>query len=79
MAQEARGADPVYGMFQCRNYLSTADCAACFAAAAAQVRNCSTGANGARVIYDGCFLRYASTYTSIICSYCFLSMTIPCA
>ncbi|XP_020214104.1 cold-responsive protein kinase 1 [Cajanus cajan] len=60
MAQEARGADPVYGMFQCRNYLSTADCAACFAAAAAQVRNCSTGANGARVIYDGCFLRYES-------------------
>ncbi|XP_027931027.1 cold-responsive protein kinase 1-like [Vigna unguiculata] len=59
-AQEARGQDPVYAMFQCRNYLSTTDCAACFAAAAAQIRNCSAGANGARVIYDGCFLRYES-------------------
>ncbi|KAL2333158.1 hypothetical protein Fmac_014371 [Flemingia macrophylla] len=57
-AQEARGADPVYAMFQCRNYLSTADCTACFATAAIEIRNCSTGANGARVIYDGCFLRY---------------------
>ncbi|KAG4995153.1 hypothetical protein JHK86_031980 [Glycine max] len=59
-AQEARGADPVYAMFQCRNYLSTADCAACFVVATAQIRNCSAGANGARVIYDGCFLRYES-------------------
>lgn len=60
-AQEARGADPVYAMFQCRNYLSTADCAACFVVATAQIRNCSAGANGARVIYDGCFLRYTFT------------------
>ncbi|KAK7333064.1 hypothetical protein VNO80_29824 [Phaseolus coccineus] len=60
-AQEARGQDPVYALFQCRNYLSTTDCAACFHAAAAQIRNCSAGANGARVIYDGCFLRYEST------------------
>ncbi|KAK7301964.1 hypothetical protein RJT34_12841 [Clitoria ternatea] len=59
-AQEARGADPVYAMFQCRNYLSNADCATCFTVAAAQIRNCSAGANGARVIYDGCFLRYES-------------------
>lgn len=60
-AQEARGQDPVYALFQCRNYLSTADCAACYDAAAAQIRNCSAGANGARVIYDGCLLRYEST------------------
>ncbi|KAJ1382662.1 Serine/threonine-protein kinase, active site, partial [Sesbania bispinosa] len=59
-AQQARGADPVYAMFQCRNYLSNADCAACFTTAAAQIRNCSAGANGARVIYDGCLLRYES-------------------
>ncbi|XP_057431355.1 cold-responsive protein kinase 1-like [Lotus japonicus] len=59
-AQEARGTDPVYAMFQCRDYLSAADCAACFTVAAAQIRNCSAGANGARVIYDGCFLRYES-------------------
>ncbi|KAL6285098.1 hypothetical protein ACE6H2_009488 [Prunus campanulata] len=56
-AQQARGSAPVYAMVQCRNYLSTADCAACFATAASQIRNCSA-ANGARVIYDGCFLRY---------------------
>ena len=55
-AQQARGSAPVYAMAQCRDYLSAADCAACFAAAEKQIRNCST-ANGARVIYDGCFLR----------------------
>ncbi|XP_061339118.1 cold-responsive protein kinase 1-like [Gastrolobium bilobum] len=60
-AQQAMGTDPVYAMFQCRNYLSNTDCAACFATAAAQIRNCSAGANGARVIYDGCFLRYESS------------------
>ncbi|KAF4398465.1 hypothetical protein G4B88_025444 [Cannabis sativa] len=56
-AQQARGSDPVYAMAQCRNYLSSADCAACFAAAEKQIHNCSA-ANGARIIYDGCFLRY---------------------
>ncbi|KAL2499068.1 Cysteine-rich receptor-like protein kinase 3 [Abeliophyllum distichum] len=58
-AQQSRSSDPVYGMVQCRNYLSTADCVACYDAAVAQIRNCSA-ANGARVIYDGCFLRYES-------------------
>ena len=56
-AQSTRGSDPVYAMFQCRNYLSTADCASCFATATAQIGNCSS-ANGARDVYDGCFLRY---------------------
>ncbi|KAA8530695.1 hypothetical protein F0562_005371 [Nyssa sinensis] len=58
-AQQAMTSDPVYAMVQCRNYLSTADCLACFDAAVTQIRNCSAG-NGARVIYDGCFLRYES-------------------
>ncbi|KAK7822536.1 cysteine-rich receptor-like protein kinase 42 [Quercus suber] len=48
-----------YALVQCRNYLSNADCLACFTAAVSQIRNCSA-ANGARVIYDGCFLRYVS-------------------
>lgn len=61
-AQLARGENPVYALFQCRNYLSNSDCSACFQVAAAQIRNCSAGSNGARVIYDGCFLRYNSTY-----------------
>ncbi|XP_028800632.1 cold-responsive protein kinase 1-like [Neltuma alba] len=60
-AQQAKGGSPVYALFQCRNYLSAADCTACFNIAAAQIRNCSAGANGARVIYDGCFLRYESS------------------
>ncbi|XP_024465666.2 cold-responsive protein kinase 1 isoform X3 [Populus trichocarpa] len=60
-AEQARGTAPVFAMVQCRKYLSTADCVACFAIAARQIRNCSAGINGARVIYDGCFLRYEST------------------
>jgi len=62
-AQATTGTDPVYAMFQCRNYLSHTDCATCFAAAVTKIRNCSAGSNGARVIYDGCFLRYASSPT----------------
>ncbi|XP_028187854.1 cysteine-rich receptor-like protein kinase 2 isoform X2 [Glycine soja] len=56
-AQSTTGTDPVYAMFQCRNYLSNTDCVTCFAVAAATVRNCST-MNTARAIYDGCILRY---------------------
>ncbi|XWS11623.1 hypothetical protein CRYUN_Cryun37aG0014500 [Craigia yunnanensis] len=59
VAQEATGSDPVYAMVQCRNYMSKKDCISCFTAASSQIRNCSA-ANGARVIYDGCFLRYES-------------------
>ncbi|XP_004293009.1 PREDICTED: cysteine-rich receptor-like protein kinase 3-like [Fragaria vesca subsp. vesca] len=59
-AQQAKGSDPVYAMTQCRNYLSSADCLSCFAAAVSQIRNCSAS-NGARVVYDGCFLRYESS------------------
>nr|TKS15556.1 hypothetical protein D5086_0000032510 [Populus alba] len=55
--QSLSGPDSVYAMFQCRDYMSAADCIACFSAASTQIRNCSL-ANGARVVYDGCFLRY---------------------
>ncbi|KAM7460849.1 hypothetical protein LguiA_028970 [Lonicera macranthoides] len=59
-AQRARSSVPVYVLAQCRDYLSTANCLACFDASVRQIeRNCSA-ANGARVIYDGCFLRYES-------------------
>ncbi|KAL5170662.1 Cysteine-rich receptor-like protein kinase 2 [Glycine soja] len=60
-AQSTSRTDPVYAMFQCRNYLSITDCATCLAAAATEIRNCSVGTNGAHVVYDGCFLRYEST------------------
>ncbi|KAJ6960717.1 cysteine-rich receptor-like protein kinase 42 [Populus alba x Populus x berolinensis] len=52
--QSLSGPDSVYAMFQCRDYMSAADCIACFSAASTQIRNCSV-ANGARVVYDGCF------------------------
>ena len=55
-AQQLRTSDPVYAMAQCRDYMSATDCATCFDAAVTLIRNCSA-ANGARVIYDGCFLR----------------------
>ncbi|KAL2333161.1 hypothetical protein Fmac_014374 [Flemingia macrophylla] len=58
-AQQARGDVLTYALLQCRNYLSKNDCLACFHTASIQIRNCSAG-NGARVIYDGCLLRYES-------------------
>ncbi|WOH15086.1 hypothetical protein DCAR_0934621 [Daucus carota subsp. sativus] len=48
----------VYGMVQCRNYLSSADCVACLDVAWTRIRrNCPSG-DGGHVIYQGCFLRY---------------------
>ncbi|KAJ6315369.1 hypothetical protein OIU78_018791 [Salix suchowensis] len=58
-AQQAGAAGKVFGMVQCRKYLSTADCVACFDIAAKQIRrNCSADVTGGRIYYDGCFLRY---------------------
>ncbi|XP_054796493.1 uncharacterized protein LOC129301894 [Prosopis cineraria] len=54
--QQGNGDNPVSTVFQCRNYLSISDCVACFDVASVQIRNCSNGAHGARVVYDGCFL-----------------------
>ncbi|KAM0950085.1 putative protein kinase RLK-Pelle-DLSV family [Dioscorea sansibarensis] len=51
---------PVYVLFQCRGYLSSSDCLACFSTAAALLLSSCAPANGARVIYDGCMLRYES-------------------
>jgi hypothetical protein len=65
-AQQVIGSEPAYAMVQCRNYLSKSDCIACFTTAVSQIRNCSA-ANGARVIYDGCFLRYGHHH-----AYCIL-------
>ena len=57
-AQSTRGLDPVYAIFQCRNYLSTADCVSCLGNATAGLIRYCFAAKGARYIYDGCFLRY---------------------
>ncbi|XLR49936.1 hypothetical protein S83_000608, partial [Arachis hypogaea] len=51
------GDDTVYGMFQCRRYLSNTDCAACVAAATADILSCSGGISS-HLVYDGCSLRY---------------------
>ena len=47
-AQLTIGTDPVYSMFQFRNYLSNSDCTTSLATATAKVRNCSAGANVAQ-------------------------------
>ncbi|KAK4278114.1 hypothetical protein QN277_016005 [Acacia crassicarpa] len=57
-AQIASAENPVFTLFQCRNYLSVNDCVSCFNASVEQVLDCPAGAPGGRVIYDGCFLRY---------------------
>ncbi|XP_028797863.1 cysteine-rich receptor-like protein kinase 2 [Neltuma alba] len=60
-SQAVKGNNPAYSLFQCRNYLSISDCLACFRFAARHIRNCSYSATGARIIYEGCFLRYESS------------------
>ncbi|KAI9073134.1 hypothetical protein K1719_044911 [Acacia pycnantha] len=57
-AEQANPENPVFTLFQCRNYLSFNDCVACFNFAAAQILECPATAQGGRAVYDGCFLRY---------------------
>ncbi|KAK1401894.1 cysteine-rich receptor-like protein kinase 2 [Heracleum sosnowskyi] len=47
----------VYALAQCRDYLSGADCLACFVAAVSLSLNCLSDGT-ARVIFEGCYLRY---------------------
>ncbi|XP_028768335.1 cysteine-rich repeat secretory protein 38-like isoform X2 [Neltuma alba] len=56
-ARKANAENPVSTLFQCRNYISIPDCVACFDVAARQVRKCPPAAQGAGVVFDGCFLR----------------------
>ncbi|KAK1381335.1 Cysteine-rich receptor-like protein kinase 3 [Heracleum sosnowskyi] len=58
----------VFGMAQCRNYLSSADCLACFDSGVTEIRRkCDATMDGAHFIYQGCFLRYGiyNFYTEI--------------
>lgn len=59
IAEQVIGADPVYGLGQCRKDKTPSDCLKCITVAEKQIRNCSA-VSGGRVIYDGCFLRYES-------------------
>nr|XP_043608411.1 cold-responsive protein kinase 1-like [Erigeron canadensis] len=56
-AQNSRNQDSVYGLAQCRNYLSVSQCVACFDVAVSAVQTCPA-VNGANVFLDNCFLRY---------------------
>ncbi|CAH1436883.1 unnamed protein product [Lactuca virosa] len=57
-AEQTRNSEAVYVMGQCRNYMSTRDCVACFDFADRSIRFCA-GANGGRVVLDGCFLSFS--------------------
>lgn len=48
----------VFGLVQCRNYLSIKDCVACFEAGLEQIKRDCPQADGAHLIYQGCFLRF---------------------
>ena len=60
-AHDLRSLDFVYGLAQCRNYLSASQCVACFDAAVSEIRNCSSVA-GANVFLDNCFLRWVFSF-----------------
>ncbi|GLJ33756.1 hypothetical protein SUGI_0678510 [Cryptomeria japonica] len=57
-ASSGTGIDGVYGMAQCRKDLSMEDCSKCYAAAEVQIVRYCPVEIGARMIFDGCFLRY---------------------
>ncbi|KAL4578535.1 hypothetical protein LXL04_014659 [Taraxacum kok-saghyz] len=56
-AHDLRSLDFVYGLAQCRDYLSASQCVACFDAAVSEIRICSS-VIGAYVFLDNCFLRF---------------------
>ncbi|KAJ0703664.1 putative protein kinase RLK-Pelle-DLSV family [Helianthus annuus] len=58
-AQSLSLGDSVFGLAQCRNYLSTAQCVACLDAGVSELDSCLTG-NGAYAFFDNCFVRYAN-------------------
>ncbi|CAI9276272.1 unnamed protein product [Lactuca saligna] len=59
-SEKTRSSEPVYMMAQCRLYMSTVDCLACYDVATSNTRACGA-ASGARAVLDGCFLRYDPT------------------
>ncbi|XP_023767472.2 cysteine-rich receptor-like protein kinase 43 [Lactuca sativa] len=56
-AQSLSDGDSVFGDAQCRQYLSEAQCVACFDSCVSQLVPCITG-NGAYAFSDNCFVRY---------------------
>ncbi|KAK9062119.1 hypothetical protein SSX86_019304 [Deinandra increscens subsp. villosa] len=66
-AQSLESGDAVYGLAQCRNYLLSTECLACFDAAVSAVESCGS-ANGAHVYLDNCFLNKKDVDVPEICS-----------
>ncbi|KAI3522300.1 hypothetical protein L1887_11831 [Cichorium endivia] len=56
-AQDLSAGDTVYAAAQCRNYLSTDECVACFDAGVSVLFRCVAG-DSAYVVVDNCFIRY---------------------
>lgn len=48
----------MYALVQCRNYLSSADCLACYDDALSRMTRQCPANEGAHVVYQGCYLRY---------------------
>ncbi|KAK9062118.1 hypothetical protein SSX86_019303 [Deinandra increscens subsp. villosa] len=57
-AHGSENEDAVYGVAQCRNYLSSTECLACFDVAVSILQPTCGFANGAHVFLDNCFLRF---------------------
>ncbi|KAK1410567.1 hypothetical protein QVD17_37104 [Tagetes erecta] len=57
-AQSLENGDGVYGIAQCRKYLLSTECLACFDVAVSAVEAPCGSANGAHVFLDNCFLRF---------------------
>ncbi|KAI9082142.1 hypothetical protein K1719_035882 [Acacia pycnantha] len=49
---------PIYGLFQCRGDLATADCSHCVAQAVSQLGTICPDFTGGALQLDGCFVRY---------------------
>lgn len=47
----------VFGLAQCRNYLSAVDCVACFDAGVNEMKRSCPAYDGAHIVFEGCFLR----------------------
>ncbi|KAF5803331.1 putative protein kinase RLK-Pelle-DLSV family [Helianthus annuus] len=56
-AEDMVNGDAVYGVAQCRNYLASSECLACFDVAVSALEPCGS-ANGAHVFLDNCYLRF---------------------
>ncbi|KAF5754590.1 putative protein kinase RLK-Pelle-DLSV family [Helianthus annuus] len=56
-AQALSSGDSVFAAVQCRNYLSTDQCVACFDESVSELLICNSG-NGGFVSFDNCYVRY---------------------